>query len=251
MDTSQELSRWVERLKRTLSIIPEGRQRFVLLVKRITALPPEEAAEVFLLLVRAGLKVRDRPSKLALEALMRVLAEDQWPREHLSETRASAQANEYTLVSNLLDLDWTNGTAAEDDSFPVPNYTGGRPLTLGERRSLASRPDRRLLEMAVRDPHPMVIAKLLDNPRLTEKDVMFIATRRPAPAEVLTELGTHPKWRLRRRVALALCLNPHTPVRISITLLLSLPVEDIVSVAENERLYARLRIAAMAVLDQL
>ncbi len=251
MDSERDLEAWVEHLKHSLSPLKEGRQRVILLVDRLTTLAPEEAAAVFRLLVRDALTVRDGPSKLALEALMLALAENRWPAEHLAETRACAEASDDPLTGALLDLEWIDATLAADDPFPVPKYTGGRPLTLGERRSLASRPDRRLLEMALRDPHPMVIAKLLDNPRLTESDVMYIATRRPAPIEVLTELGTHPKWRLRQRVALALCLNPHTPIRISLTLLLSLPVDDIVSVAENDRLYSRLRIAAMAVLDQL
>ena len=47
-------------------------------------------------------------------------------------------------------------------SEPAPSKE--RPLTLGERKALARKPDRRLIARAMRDPHPAVVAVLLSNP---------------------------------------------------------------------------------------
>lgn len=97
----------------------------------------------------------------------------------------------------------------------VPDYGKGRTLTLGERKSLARRPDRNLLEKLLLDPHPDVIARLLDNPRLTEDDVVRLAARRPGRPDVLAAVARDPKWLHRARVRLTLVLNPDTPAALA------------------------------------
>jgi hypothetical protein len=92
----------------------------------------------------------------------------------------------------------------------VPDYGAGRTLTLGERKSLARRPDRSVLEKLLLDPHPDVIARLLKNPRLTEDDVVRLASRRPGRPEVLAAIARDPKWLHRARIRLTLVLNPDT-----------------------------------------
>jgi hypothetical protein len=96
-----------------------------------------------------------------------------------------------------------------------PDYGYGRPLTLGERKSLARKPDRNLLERLVHDPHPDVIHRLLANPRITEDDVVRLSCKRPARPEVLAEIARTPRWVHRPRVRLALMLNPGTPFELA------------------------------------
>ncbi len=97
----------------------------------------------------------------------------------------------------------------------VPDYGRGRPLTLGERKSLARRPDRSMMDRLFSDPHPDVIRGLLRNPKVTEDDVIRLAARRPGRAEILTEVARSPKWVHRARVRLTLLLNPATPLEIA------------------------------------
>ncbi len=99
-----------------------------------------------------------------------------------------------------------------------PDYGYGRPLTLGERKSLAKRPDRNLLERLLADPHPDVIRSVLRNSRLTEDDVVRFVARHPGRPELLTEVARFPKWVHRPRVRLALVLNPMSPIELSIPL---------------------------------
>jgi hypothetical protein len=101
----------------------------------------------------------------------------------------------------------------EDDR--VPDYGRGRPLTLGERKSLARGTDRDMLERLLRDPHPDVIRRLLGNPKLTEDDVLRLAARRPCRPDVLLEIVRSPRWAHRPRIRMALVLNPDTPLAIA------------------------------------
>ena len=98
----------------------------------------------------------------------------------------------------------------------VPDYGAGRQLTLGERKALASRPDRRMLERLFADPHPDVIRRLLSNPRVTEADVMRLASRRPSRPELLAEIARSRTWIHRARVRMAIMLNPDTPLEIAV-----------------------------------
>ena len=102
---------------------------------------------------------------------------------------------------------------------PVPDFGAGRPLTLGERKSLARKRDRELLARVIRDPHPDVIRILLDNPALTEEDVVRLSARRPIPGSILTEIFRHPRWVIRPRVRLCLTLNPHTAPGLALQLI--------------------------------
>jgi hypothetical protein len=97
----------------------------------------------------------------------------------------------------------------------LPDYGTGRPLTLGERKALARRPNRSMMEKLLLDPHPDVIRRLLRSPRLTEDDVVRLAARRPNRPEILVEIARSQTWIHRARVRLAVILNPDTPVEVA------------------------------------
>lgn len=103
----------------------------------------------------------------------------------------------------------------EPDEDRVPDYGRGRALTLGERKSLARRPDREMMDRLLRDPHPDVIRQLLVNPKLTEDDVLTLAARRPCRPDVLTQIARSTRWVHRARIRMALVLNPDTPLDIA------------------------------------
>jgi hypothetical protein len=117
----------------------------------------------------------------------------------------------------------------------------GRPLPLGERKSLARRRDRELLNRALRDSHPDVVRILLDNPALTELDVVRLCAQRPVAPEVLRLVFCHPRWIVRYRVRAALAFNPHTPESITLQLLPHLSAADLRAVGNASELSARLR----------
>lgn len=105
------------------------------------------------------------------------------------------------------------------EELPVPDYGAGRELTLGERRSLARRPNRRAFDKLLSDPHPLVIRQLLINPKLTEDDVVRMVAKRPARTEVIRQVAQSHRWLSRSRVRLSIILNPGSPPEITMPLL--------------------------------
>lgn len=101
----------------------------------------------------------------------------------------------------------------EDDR--IPDYGKGRPLSLGERKSLARKPNRAMMDRLLRDPHPDVIRMVLANPKVVEEDVLAVAARRPCRPDVLAEIARQPRWAHRPRIRMALVLNPDTPLEIA------------------------------------
>ena len=90
----------------------------------------------------------------------------------------------------------------------------GRVLTLGERKWLARRPDRGMVQSLLLNPHPEVVRRCLSHPRMTEDDVLRLAARRPGQSEVLIEVARS-VWVRRPRVRIALVFNPATPLEVA------------------------------------
>lgn len=133
---------------------------------------------------------------------------------------------------------------------PVPDYGTGRELTLGERRSLARRPDRRAFDKLLSDPHPLVIYQLLQNPKLTENDVVKLVARRPARRVVLEEVAKAARWLGSPRVRMALLLNPGSPAEIVLPLLAVCTRGELREVAAQNDADGVLRAAARELLKR-
>lgn len=104
-----------------------------------------------------------------------------------------------------------------EDVEPVP--PGGIPpdrnphfdASPGVRTAQARGRDRMVLDRLLHDRDPRVVAALLDNPRVTERDVVRIAAMRPTLPEILEQVAAHARWGHRYRVRKALAFNPATP----------------------------------------
>ncbi|NOY92340.1 MAG: hypothetical protein GXP55_14185 [Deltaproteobacteria bacterium] len=119
------------------------------------------------------------------------------------------------------------GPAVDDPrASKLPEFGRGRPPTLGERKSLARTRDRELLSRVLRDPHPDVMRILLDNPRLTEIDVLRAASARPVAGQVLREIFLSTRWIIRPSVQTTLVLNPHCPRELALFLVPQLSRTD-------------------------
>lgn len=161
---------------------------------------------------------------------------------------AVAAAQGQTSLARFLgrmERDEDDPEAEPESDRDVPDFGKGRPLTLGERKSLARTHDRNLLARVLRDPHPDVIRILLDNPTVVEADVVRLCARRPSRAQVLTEVFLHSRWVLRYRVRLTLALNPFTPEEITLQLLPHLTPADLREVRASGQISERVRDACV------
>ncbi|MCA9630944.1 MAG: hypothetical protein KC766_24935 [Myxococcales bacterium] len=151
---------------------------------------------------------RAREAMVAVALCLVRMADEPWLRELSRET---SSARLLSLERLLRRGEIAPEEQAELDQLRVPDYGAGRELSLGERRALARRPERRHFDRLLGDPHPMVVQILLRNPRLTLDDVVRMTSRRPANRRVLREIVTSSRWVARSRVRLSVLLNPGAP----------------------------------------
>lgn len=117
----------------------------------------------------------------------------------------------------------------------------GKPLTLGERKSLARNPGRFEVDRLLQDPAPEVVSNLLGSPKLTEADVVRIAARRPAEPDVLGEVARSKRWVSRYRVRLTLVSNPYLEPALAVKLAALLLEQDRRALASDHTLHPRVR----------
>lgn len=117
----------------------------------------------------------------------------------------------------------------------------GRPLTLGERKALARTHRRDELLLLIRDPHPEVVRILLENPHVTEAEILKIASTRPAVPEALAHIASHPRWSVRHAVKRALVMNPSTPLADAIRIVTTLRAAELAELAADPSLPDALR----------
>ena len=136
----------------------------------------------------------------------------------------------------------------DEDKRRIPDLGRGRPLTLGERKSLARTHDRTLIQRVVQDPHPDVVRILLGNPSLTEHDVVRICAARPNDAQVLQTVYRSRRWVVRYRPRNAIIRNPDTPIDIALLLAPLLRRPELREAATSSELAPAVRLSCRTIL---
>jgi hypothetical protein len=195
---------------------------------------------------REALRSHAQESKLlALERLLRRPFVARRRRDEGQSPQSNAGSKR---IAQLFEDD--PDAAMREETRDLPDYGTGRPLSLGERKSIARRPPPEMLPKVLADPHPDVIRMVLASARLTEDDVVRLCSRRPNRAEVLGEVARHPRWCQRPRVRAALVLNPHTPTDLAISLVALLRRDELRTVCGSTLLHPAVRTSARERLDR-
>ena len=202
-----------ELLARRIQGILDAQMRTAYLRHTLLSMQPQDVADL-LSVARAFAEAR-QPRHAALLSCMSLALSHDACRELRYRVAAVLQSREETELARSLRQE---GTVDDEDALKVPDFGMGRPVTLGERKSLARCHDRELIARVLRDPHPHVMKILLGNPRLIENDVLRLCARRPVASDVLREVFRCARWIVRYPIKLALVLNPCTPLDISLQL---------------------------------
>jgi hypothetical protein len=200
------------KLARAIVALADPLLRRDFVVERITSGNPETLG-VALDELAVSAEQGDEIAKEALVAIVDAL-NDPRAEDGAGALREEAAGAGLVALDRLLRRP-SRSLAPGPRSQRAPDYGYGRPLTLGERKSLAKKTDRNVLERLLGDPHPDVIRGVLRNPRLTEDDVVRFVARVPGRPELLAEVTRSQKWAHRPRVRLALVLNPLSPIELT------------------------------------
>jgi hypothetical protein len=240
----------VERLKRVLLSLPDLALRTGWLRDFLARASEHEQASV----LNALCEDNERADPQAREAILVValLLASLGECELLERLRCQAEARHLLSLSRLVRR--APPPAVHDrpaHELPVPDYGTGRELTVGERKSLARSPNRRAFDRLLGDPHPLVIRQLLQNPRLTENDVVRMAARRPARLGVLEAIAQNGRWLSQPRVRLAVLFNPGSPAAMSMPLLAVCTRNELAEVLRSSDASGVLRNAARELFERL
>jgi len=123
-----------------------------------------------------------------------------------------------------------------------------RELTLGQRKSLARARDRDFINRLLHDQNPAVIQILLQNPILTIKEIVKIASKRPTNPQVLWQVYRNVKWTNHYSVKKSLLNNPYCPTQISLSLIHFMLEQDLEDIADNEVLHPKIQESALELL---
>ena len=122
------------------------------------------------------------------------------------------------------------------------------PLDSRIHNAIAAGPD--AIGPMLRDPSDKVILALIDNPHITEDQLLILAKRRDLPGEILGILSARKFSVEGYKVKLALVNNPKTPRRTALSIVRGLAVRDMAFVTRNKMLPTELRQAAEGMLKE-
>jgi hypothetical protein len=224
-----------------LAALPERDMRVAKLAELVTAATAVQAAWLLDALATAG-RAGGPPFDVSLLAAVDLFGdEDRLPYAQRREIYEAAEAHG---LASCMDLLSTSKSLGDDQAaVPRPLVPGTRPLTLGERKSLARSWDRSVLERLLVDPHVDVVRLLLANPHLTEDDVLRIATARKASGAVLGLVLRSRRFGTAPRIRRALVRNPRLPQATALRLLGLLNRRELEEIAQDPHLAPRLAAA--------
>lgn len=231
----KKIQEFLDDLVLNMSNIPERNMRTLILKEKIESMPDDFSVEI---VNRVFSKARPGEIGSALFILSMVdiysfhLEADS---QKLLKLYVICKDRGYKETANFF-------LAPEPKRKPFSKYdfVEGREmdyLTLGEKRSLAKTKEKDILDRLLYDPSPLVVKNILENPRLTEHDVIKMVSRRPNHEAVIKTIFKSEKWLSSYNIKLAIIKNPYTPVGIALGLLFFLKEQDLRDVSRDRSLH--------------
>jgi hypothetical protein len=116
-------------------------------------------------------------------------------------------------------------------------------IPLGQKITLARRGPARVAAALLAEGHPQVLSVVLDNPYLTEAQILKALSREKLPITVVPAIIHHRKWSISYNIRIALLRQPSAPLATILSYLPQLTVSDLRELAapgivpENLRRY--------------
>jgi hypothetical protein len=236
-----EIEEKAKTLVRHLLGLGERKLRASYLEAKLQHLPAEDVVDILnMICIRANAKIL--PYLKAYIVFPELLRSLNLNREKVSQFRAIARQKDYTeVLQRFLDLSPRENLPA---NFEAPQESSLKKLTVGERKSLAKTLRLEVLKKLLHEQDSSVIRTLLVNPRMTEIDVLKVASLQPTSPKVLEEIFKNAKWIARYRVKKALASNPYCPPSLALYLLKFMVTKDLREIAQNENLHFAVQEAA-------
>ncbi len=107
-------------------------------------------------------------------------------------------------------------------------------MAVGERLKLALKGNRDARQILIRDSSRIVQRFVLQNPRISDDEVVGLAKNRSIDRELLEIICRRKEWLSNYQVKLALATNPKTPLALAVRLVPSLHPRDLRVLAKSK-----------------
>ncbi len=158
------------------------------------------------------------------------MAEEQEGEEAVAELVRSIEAGSDTInvPAELID-------EPAEAAPPPPRSLYGRILTMSiaEKLKLALRGNKDARAILIRDSSKLIRRFVMQNPRLSDAEVIAIARNRSSDDELLRVIIERREWMRNYQVRLALVTNPKTPLAVALRQLPTLGERDLRMLAKS------------------
>ncbi|TMB45844.1 MAG: hypothetical protein E6J55_03815 [Deltaproteobacteria bacterium] len=158
------------------------------------------------------------------------MAEEQEGEEAVAELVRSIEAGSDTInvPAELID-------EPAEAAPPPPRSLYGRILTMSiaEKLKLALRGNKDARAILIRDSSKLIRRFVMQNPRLSDAEVIAIARNRSSDDELLRVIVERREWMRNYQVRLALVTNPKTPLAVALRQLPTLGERDLRMLAKS------------------
>ncbi|HDT11111.1 MAG TPA: hypothetical protein ENN58_00060 [bacterium] len=120
-----------------------------------------------------------------------------------------------------------------------------KDMTIGEKVKLATTGNMEVRKLLIKDPRRIIATAVLANGKITDKEIIGIASDNAVSLDIITHIANTKSLSKSYRVKVALVMNPKTPLRIAMSLLDVLRMNDLKKVAKSRDIPNALKMKAL------
>ncbi len=148
--------------------------------------------------------------------------------------------------------------SGDDDTATAPLEEGKRitlsqkimKMSVAEKIKLATKGNKEVRTMLIRDSNKLVCTAVIRSPRLTDSEVLTQAQNRIANEEVLRIICANREWVRQYPIKLALIKNPKVPAQMSMKMLNTLHDTDVKNLARDKNVSGAIQMMAKKMLSK-
>jgi hypothetical protein len=120
-----------------------------------------------------------------------------------------------------------------------------KDMSIGAKIKLATTGNMEVRKILIKDPRKIIAMAVLGNPKITEKEVIGIASDNAISIDIITHIANTKSLSKNYRVKLALVMNPKTPLRTALQFMELLRMNDLKKVAKSRDIPNALKMKAL------
>ena len=128
-------------------------------------------------------------------------------------------------------------------------YAQLKQMSMGQKVALASKGNREVRNLLIRENNKMLCLKVLENPRLGEGDIENYAKSTNISVDVLRGIANNKDWMKKYAIARGLVFNPRAPLGITLDHVKRLTDKDVEFLSKNRNVPETLRNTARRMLS--